>query len=85
MFVVEITYRTRLGSLSAVMSTSQTLGTIAEAEQVREALRAMPGLTGASIKIKNAPLPPTVDEALDAFRKSFCKYTPTVAAAGLAP
>ena len=80
MFIVEITYRTRLGGLMAQMSTSQILATRAEAEEVRDKLRLGTGwaqqLADAKIVIKNALPPPTVDDALEAFRKNFAEYRP---------
>ncbi len=77
MFDVEITYKTRLGGLTATMSTSQRVASRDEAETLRDAVKHFPGLANAIVKIKNAPLPPTVDEALDGFRKQLAEYPPT--------
>jgi len=67
MFDVELHYPTKLGNLTIKFSTSQRVATRAEAEELRDALRAMPALADATIKIKHTPLPPTVDEAMDGF------------------
>jgi hypothetical protein len=68
MFDVELQYLTKIGNLNKiVLTTSQRVATRAEAEELRDALRALPGLAGAAIRIKNAPPPPTVDEAMDGF------------------
>lgn len=73
---VEVTYRCKLGGLTCQMSTSQTLGTAQEAEAVRSAIPSMPGLANATVMVKNSKLPPTIDEALDYFRKSIREYPP---------
>ena len=81
MFTVEVTYRTRLGNLTAQMSTSQTVETMGEAEIVRTALKEgfkMSGIADAdfSIKIKHAKPLPTFDEAMQKFREHFAEYPP---------
>lgn len=73
MFSVEVSYLTRLGNLRSVMTTAQTVGTRAEAEELRDALRRRPDLAAARISIINAP-PFTVDEAMRQFRKSLEEY-----------
>lgn len=75
-FDVEVTYRTQLGGLTCQMSTSQRVATREEAEALRESVQYLPGLANAVVKIKNAPLPPTIDEAIDGFRKSIAEYPP---------
>jgi len=73
MFSVELRYFSQLGNLRAVMMTSQTVGTRAEVEELRDTLKQIPELATARITIVNAP-PPTVDEAMQGFRKQLVEY-----------
>jgi hypothetical protein len=77
MYNVELAYRSRLGNLTATMHSHAILATRAEADELREALRAEPGLEQATVKITIAkPLHTTVDDALDHFRAEIREYPP---------
>jgi hypothetical protein len=65
MFDVELRYRTKMGNLTFTMTNTETVATREEANELREALRSMPDLGDAEVRIKNAKPPPTVDEALE--------------------
>jgi len=73
MFSVKVSYISMLSRMQTVMTTSQTVGTRAEAEELRDALKQIPELATARISIVNAP-PPTVDEAMQGFRRSLAEY-----------
>ncbi len=77
MFNVEVTYRTRIGNLGAVMTSSATLASRPEAEELRTALRGLIDLAGARISITNAKPHPTVDEAFARICKDLAEYPPT--------
>jgi hypothetical protein len=77
MFTVEVTYPTVLGSMPAYMTTSQTVRTREEADELRDTLEAMQ-IADAVIMIKSAKPLPTTDEAMQSFRKHFAEYLPTV-------
>ena len=81
MFVVEITYRSKMGGLNVNFTNSETVATREEANELREILQAMPELSRAVVKIKNAKLPPTVDEALERIRAELVKFPPLKEAA----
>lgn len=73
-FIIEVTYPTRLGNLAAQMTAKETVDSRPEAEEVRNAIRALPGFSDAEILIKNANPLPTVDEAMRKFMGSFSRY-----------
>ena len=87
MFVVEVTYRTRLGNLAAQMTTSQTLETMGEAEILRTAVKEGFDMLPAevSIKIKHGKPLPTFDEALQNIRQHIAEYPPLVSEVAKAP
>jgi len=76
MFDVEVTYRTMLGGLNATMTTTETVATREEADQVREILSTLPGLEGARIRILRSKGAPTVDEVVTRFTVKLAEYRP---------
>jgi hypothetical protein len=77
MFEVEVAYQTKMGNLAVNFTTSETVATREEANDLRDALRAIPELANATFKIKNAKLPPTIDEAIDRFRAELRRFPPS--------
>jgi hypothetical protein len=73
MFSVEASYYTRLGNLRTVMTTCIAVATRDEAEELRAAIKAIPELDEVTVLVRNAP-PPTVDEAMQAFRRRLAEY-----------
>jgi hypothetical protein len=74
MFDVEVTYPTKMGNLRVSFTTSETVASREEAEELRIALRAIPELANAAIKIKNTKPRPTVDEAIERFIADMRKF-----------
>jgi hypothetical protein len=77
MFEVAVTYLTMMGNLRVNFTSSETVATREEANELRGALRSIPELANAVVTIKNAKPPPTFDEAMERFRAELRRFPPS--------